>query len=136
MLRHEPEVNWRVGGYQAEYPHRDTTPVCTTYTYKLQSTPEQERERARVVRQCRALYKAALAQRITGWRRGQGSNATRFEQEAELKDLRAAFAAYTALHSHVLQDVLARLARAYHDFFRRLAAGEHPGFPRFQGGNR
>ena len=59
VLRHEPEVNGRVGGYQAEYPHRDTTPVCTTYTYKLQSTPEQERELARVLRQCCALYKAA-----------------------------------------------------------------------------
>jgi putative transposase len=43
---------------------------------------------------------------------------------------------YTALHSHVLQDVLARLDKTYQAFFRRLANGEKPGFPRFQGRNR
>ncbi|HEV2460671.1 MAG TPA: RNA-guided endonuclease TnpB family protein, partial [Ktedonobacterales bacterium] len=40
---------------------------------------------------------------------------------------------YTALHSHVLQDVLARLDKTYQAFFRRVAAGEKPGFPRFKG---
>jgi len=58
---------------------------------------------------CRVLDHTALEQRITWWRRGQGKSATRFHQEAELKDLRAAFPEYAALHSHVLQDVLARL---------------------------
>jgi len=114
----------------------DTTPVRKTYKYKLKPTPEQERELARVLRQCRVLYNAALEQRITWWRRGQGTSATRFQQEAELKEIRAAFPEYAALHSHVLQDVLARLDRTYQDFFRRLAAGEQPGFPRFQGANR
>src|SRR5262249_3820162 len=46
------------------------------------------------------------------------------------------FPEYRAIHSHVLQDVLARLDHTYQDFFRRLAAGEHPGFPRFQGAHR
>jgi putative transposase len=36
----------------------------------------------------------------------------------------------------VLQDVLARLDKTYQAFFRRLAAGEQPGFPRFQGRDR
>jgi putative transposase len=36
----------------------------------------------------------------------------------------------------VLQDVLARLDKTYQAFFRRLANGEKPGFPRFQGRNR
>ena len=67
---------------------------------------------------------------------GQGRAATRFQQEAELKDLRAAFPEYAALHSHVLQDVPARLDRTYQAFFRRLLNGQTPGFPRFQGHNR
>ena len=50
--------------------------------------------------------------------------------------MRAAFPDYAAIHSHVLQDVLARLDRAYQAFFRRLSNGEQPGFPRFQGRNR
>ena len=53
-----------------------------------------------------------------------GTSISRCQQEAELKDIRAAFPAYAALHSHVLQDVLARLDRAYQAFFRRRAAGE------------
>jgi putative transposase len=36
----------------------------------------------------------------------------------------------------VLQDVLARLDRTYQAFFRRLANGEQPGFPRFRGRTR
>src|SRR5262245_20802680 len=114
----------------------DTLTVRTTYKYKLRPTPEQERELVRVLGWSRALYKCAVEQRITWWRRGHGRNATRFQQEAELKEIRAAFPEYASIHTHVLQDVLARLERAYQEFFRRLAAGEHPGFPRFQGQDR
>jgi putative transposase len=60
----------------------------------------------------------------------------RFAQEAELKSIREAFPEYAAIHSHVLQDVLARLDNAYQAFFRRLANGETPGSPRFQGRTR
>ena len=85
---------------------------------------------------CRTLYNVALEQRITWWRRGQGIGATRFQQEAELKELRAEFPEYAAIHSHVLQEVLARLDKTYQAFFRRVANGEQPGFPRFQGRDR
>src|SRR5262245_65064019 len=114
----------------------DTTTVRKTYNYTLKPTPEQERELERVLHGCRVLYNCALEQRITWWRRGQGKGANRFQQEAELKELRAAFPEYEAIHSHVLQDVLARLDKTYHAFFRRLAAGEKAGFPRFHGRDR
>src|SRR5262249_50754371 len=52
------------------------------------------------------------------------------------KELRQAFPEYGAIHSHVLQDVLARLDKTYQAFFRRAASGEKPGFPRFQGKDR
>ncbi len=58
---------------------------------------------------------------------------SRFQQEAEVKDIRAAFPEYAAIHSHVLQDVLARLDKTYQAFFRRVRAGEKAGFPRYQG---
>ena len=57
-------------------------------------------------------------------------------QEAELKDLRAAMPEYAAIHSHVLQDVLARLDKTYQAFFRRIRDGPDAGFPRFQGRGR
>jgi putative transposase len=61
---------------------------------------------------------------------------TRYQQEAELKALRADMPEYATIHSHVLQDVLARLDKTYQAFFRRVQAGEKPGFPRFQGRTR
>src|SRR5262249_13713680 len=110
-----------------------TTPMRKTYKYKLNPTPAQGREFERVLRCCRVLYNTALEQRITWWRRGQGKCATRFQQEAELQEVRAVFPDYAAIHSHVLQEVLARLERTSQEVFRRLEAGEQPGFPRFQG---
>jgi len=62
-----------------------------------------------VLWRCRDLYNAALQQRIPWWRRGHGNSLTRFQQEAELQEIRAEFAEYAAIHSHVLHDVLARL---------------------------
>src|SRR5215813_3091246 len=104
--------------------------VRKTFQYKLQPTPQQERALDEVLWRCRVLYNTALEQRITWWRRGQGRSATRFQQEAELKDLRAAFPEYAAIHSHVLQDVLARLDTTYQAFFRRVQRG---GFSYLQG---
>jgi putative transposase len=106
-----------------------------TYKEKLRPTPAQARALERVLWRCRVLYNTALEQRITAWQRCHIS-LTRNEQEAELKDIRAELPEYAAIHSHVLQDVLARLDTTYQAFFRRLANGEQPGFPRFQGSNR
>jgi putative transposase len=106
-----------------------------TYQEKLKPTPAQERELARTLGRCRTLYNTALEQRITLWRQ-RGISVSRYQQEAELKTLRAEMPEYSALHSHVLQDVLARLDKTYQAFFRRVANGEQPGFPRFQGANR
>jgi putative transposase len=79
----------------------------------------------------RALANTALEQRISAWQRARVS-VSRYEQEAELKDIRVVFPDYAAIHSHVLQDVPARLDKTYQAFFRRVKAGEKAGFPRDQ----
>jgi putative transposase len=109
--------------------------VRKTYKEKLRPTPAQARMLGEVLWRCRELYNAALQQRITAWQRRRVS-VTRYEQEAELKDIRAEFPDYAAIHSHVLQDVLARLDKTYQAFFRRVQRGEQAGFPRFKGRNR
>src|SRR5215510_9708355 len=106
-----------------------------TYKEKLRPTPAQERELERVLWRCRALYNTALEQRITAYQRCHVSR-SRYEQEAELKDIRADFPEYAAIHSHVLQGVLARLDKTYQAFFRRMKAGERAGFPRYQAHTR
>ena len=40
------------------------------------------------------------------------------------------------IHSHILQNVVADLDKAFQAFFRRVKAGENPGYPRFKGRNR
>jgi putative transposase len=84
---------------------------------------------------CRQRNNTALEQRITAWQRCHVS-LSRFQQEAELKAIRAEFPDYAALHSHILQDVLARLDQTSQAFFRRLQRGEKAGFPRFKGRDR
>ena len=40
------------------------------------------------------------------------------------------------MHAQVVHDVRTRLDRAFGAFFRRVKAGETPGYPRFEGPNR
>src|SRR5262245_53755265 len=110
--------------------------VRKTFKYKLRPTGEQERVLDHTLRLCRVLYNCALEQRRTWWGRGQGRAATHAQQEAELPALKTAFPEYATVHSQVLQDVLTRLDRAFQAFFRRVQAGETPGYPRFQGEDR
>src|SRR6516165_1957142 len=109
--------------------------VRKTYKEKLRPTPAQERALEEVIWRCRSLYNTALEQRITAHQRRRIS-VSRFQQEAELKAIRAEFPEYAAIHSHVLQDVLARLDKTYQAFFQRKQAGKKAGFPRFQGRER
>lgn len=60
---------------------------------------------------CRPRYNAGLEERITAYRKREVT-VTRYQQEAELKDIREGMPEYAALHSHVLQDVLARFDKA------------------------
>jgi putative transposase len=113
----------------------DAQTLRKTFKYKLKPTPEQERELGRVLGLCRHLYNTALEQRIVAYRRC-GVTLTCYQQQAELTALKAALPEYAAIHSQVLQDVLARLEKTYQAFFRRVREGQTPGFPRFQGRNR
>lgn len=106
-----------------------------TFKEKLRPTLAQERVLEDVLMRCRVLYNAGLEQRIATWQRDHIS-LSRYAQEAELKDIRADMPEYAAIHSHVLQDVLARLEKTYQAFFLRVKRGEKAGFPRFKGRNR
>jgi putative transposase len=107
-----------------------------TYHYKLMPTPQQERALETVLLRCRTLYNCAVEQRRTWWWRGQGKGATYYQQAMELPDLKAACPEYAEVHAQVLQDVLRRVDTTYQAFFRRVANGETPGYPRFQGQSR
>src|SRR5215472_2912221 len=112
-----------------------TGTVRKTYKYKLVPTAEQERALAFVLRRCRELYNAGLQERRDAWQRC-GVSITAATQSAQLPAIKEVRPEYRDVHSQVLQDVLTRLDRAFGAFFRRVQAGETPGYPRFQGANR
>jgi putative transposase len=111
------------------------TSVRKTFKYRLKPTPAQEQEFERVLMLCRRLYNAALEQRKTAYERC-GVSLTAYTQSMELPAIRAEMPEYAAINAQVLQDVLARLDKAFQAFFRRLRNGEKPGYPRFQGSGR
>src|SRR5262249_22170769 len=106
-----------------------------TYKYKLVPTLAQARTLATVVWRCRELYNAGLEERTAAWEKCHTSvNFTM--QSAQLPAIKEVRPEYRDISAQVLQDVLHRLDKAFAAFFRRDAAGEHPGYPRFQGRDR
>ena len=64
-------------------------------------------------------------------------NALSYNTQAKmLTELRGQSTFWNRLHIDIQQDTLRRLDKAYDAFFRRLKAGENPGFPRFKGKGR
>ncbi|HKW20886.1 MAG TPA: transposase [Ktedonobacterales bacterium] len=106
-----------------------------TYKYRLKPTPEQEQMLDRVLMLCRHVYNAAIGERREAWRMRDVS-VTYYQQKAELPGIKEAMPEYGEVHSQVLQDVVLRADRAFQAFFRRVKAGEKPGYPRLQGRNR
>ncbi len=107
---------------------------CRTYRYRLHPTQRQRIELERQLNLQRELYNAALEERIGAWRRGH--SVTYVDQTKELKELRDVRPEVLAAGVTLCRGTLKRLDRAYAGFFRRLKAGETPGFPRFKGANR
>ena len=106
-----------------------------TFKYKLHPTPAQAAQLGATLRVCRELYNAALQERRDAWRMRRVS-VTYYQQKAELPEIRQLRADCAAVHSQVLQDVVLRVHRTFQAFFKRVATGEKPGYPRFKGRHR
>jgi putative transposase len=109
--------------------------VRKTYKYRIKPTPVQERLLERTLMLCHQVYNAAVGERREAWRKS-GVSVTYYQQKAELPGIKAAMPEYTGVNAQVLQDVVQRVDRAFQAFFRRVNAGETPGYPRFHGRNR
>jgi putative transposase len=105
------------------------------FKYKLMPTPTHERALERVVWRCRELYNAGLEERKLAWEK-RAISVHFAMQSAQLPGIKEVRPEYRDINAQVLQDVLHRLDRAFAAFFRRVQAGEEPGYPRFQGRNR
>ena len=110
----------------------ETQSIRKTYQYKLTPTPEQERALDRTLLLCRHVYNAAVGERREAWRM-RGVSVTYYQQKAELPGIKEAMPEYAVVNAQVLQDVVLRVDRAFQAFFRRVKAGDTPGYPRFHG---
>src|SRR5438309_7253912 len=98
-------------------------------TYRLYLTPAQEAVMQAQRAAHRLLYNAALEQRRAAWKR-QRVTLSFAEQCRDLTGLRQT--EETPLPAQAAQHTLKRVARAFEAFFRRLQAGQTPGYPRFK----
>lgn len=105
-------------------------------SFKLYPSPAQAAALARKHLMLKDLWNAALEERIGAWRHSQ-TRVSRSDQEKALKEIRLGLEGWCGLvHTHEAQVVLKRLDLAFQAFFRRLRAGETPGFPRFKSAER
>jgi putative transposase len=109
--------------------------VRKTFKYKLKPSIEQERLLDRALMLCRQVYNAAITERAEAWQK-RGVSVTYYQQKAELPDIKSDLPAYSEAHSQVLQNVIQRVDWAFQAFFRRVKAGETPGYHRIHGRNR
>jgi len=110
--------------------------MLKTFKYRLYPTKEQQRLLNRHLEECRWLWNTLLAERKQAWEERR-ETVDYYTQKAELPGLKAwERPTLQEVHSQVLQDVVLRLKKAFDAFFRRLKAGEAPGYPRFRGAGR
>ena len=109
-----------------------TTTHLKTFRYRLRPTKAQEATLTEQLRLCRGLYNAALQERRDAYRKAK-KTVTGYDQMKYLTEIKAALPEYAGVYSQVLQDVLKRLDKAFKAFFRRVKAGQTPGYPRFKG---
>jgi putative transposase len=105
------------------------------YKFRLRPTAGQHLRLQGCVESHRELYNAALQERRDAWRLC-AEGVSYGEQSAQLKEIRAIRPDVALWSFSSQQATLRRLQRAFGGFFRRVRAGEAPGYPRFKGKDR
>ncbi len=109
--------------------------ILKTYKYRLYPTPSQIQKLEQTVETSRRWYNTCLEERKTAWETEKRS-VGKYEQLAKVKEYRKANPYAGQVHSHILQVVAVDVDKSFQGFFRRLEAGETPGYPRFKSSNR
>jgi putative transposase len=109
--------------------------VRRAYKFRLRPTARQHVALGQCLASHRELYNAALQERRDAWRL-RGTGVSYGDQSAQLKDIRAARPDVAAWSFSSQQATLRRLNRAFAGFYRRVNAGDAPGYPRFRSAHR
>jgi putative transposase len=107
--------------------------VRRAYKFLLRPTKRQEAALTACLEDTRQLYNAALEERREGWRMGR-HRVTFYSQDAQLKEIRTGDPErYARWAFSCERAAIRRLDEAFQGFYRRVRAGEKPGYPRFKG---
>jgi putative transposase len=106
--------------------------VVKTFQYRLYPSRSQETGLTQTLETCRRFYNHCLEERKVAWETEKRS-VSKKDQLRQVKALKATSPYAEGIHSHVLQVVVADLDKAFQAFFRRVKAGDKPGYPRFKG---
>lgn len=106
--------------------------VQRVYRYRLYPSAAQTSALTRLLALLRYLYNACLHERRDAWKK-QRVSVSKAMQDKQLRAVRDGDPEYAGIHFHLLQDMVTRCDRAFQAFFRRVKAGQAPGFPRFKG---
>jgi putative transposase len=109
--------------------------VRRAYKFRLRPTARQHVALGQCLASHRELYNAALQERRDAWRL-RGTGITYGDQSAQLKEIRAVRPDVAVWSFSSQQATLRRLNRAFAGFYRRVKAGEAPGYPRFKSAHR
>ncbi|WP_055626945.1 RNA-guided endonuclease InsQ/TnpB family protein [Streptomyces hirsutus] len=110
--------------------------MIRAYKFLLRPTVGQAAALTAMLADHCSLYNGALQERRDAYRHGSKTSITYGTQSAQLKDIRAFDPERQGRWSFSGQQAtLRRLDKAFAAFFRRIKAGETPGYPRFRGGN-
>src|SRR6185312_2910313 len=106
-----------------------------TFKYCIYPTKQQQRLLEQQLEECRWLYNHLLAERRDAWEQRQES-LRYYDQAMTLPILKATRPSLAQVNAQALQNVAVRIDLAFKAFFRRMKAGETPGYPRFRGRGR
>lgn len=103
-----------------------------SYKFLLRPTSRQLAALEACLEDTRQLYNAALEERREAWRKGK--RVTYGMQSAQIKEIRHADMDGVGRWAFSCErEAVRRLDRAFAAFFRRVKAGDKPGYPRFKG---
>lgn len=105
------------------------------FKYRLYPTRQQAQAFEQMLETHRRLYNNALAERRDAWQSEQRS-LTYGQQSAQLKERRKIDPYLAATNFSSCQTTLRRLDKSFQAFFRRVKAGQKPGYPRFKARDR
>ena len=106
--------------------------MLKAYKFRIYPTKLQKTHMEKVLDLCRWIYNQTLAYRKEAWEK-EGRSVSKFETHNLLPKWKQDKPELKMVYAQTLQNVQERVDLAFKSFFRRVKAGEKPGYPRFRG---